>query len=214
MKLKFLFVPVAFIVLVITALYMERKQLAGKGDFVVDVENSNRHTLTLTWRDAIEAPMALRLEEILFEFRNKADTIILKLDSQGGSLREGGKVVALLKEAKKHHRLKTYVGKYDICLSMCVPIYLQGDVPRRAAKSSRWMFHQPITTNFLTDETIYIPQAEKDKISEAFFQTYFVNSEMDPLWREWLYEEWVGKEVWKTGEELFEEKANIVQEVF
>jgi hypothetical protein len=33
---------------------------------------------------------------------------------------------------------------------------------------------------------------------------------MDPGWREQLRETWIGRDIWKTAEELVKEKSNVV----
>ena len=46
--------------------------------------------------------------------------------------------------------------------------------------------------------------------AKRFFNRYFVHSEMDPDWRAKLEQEWQGGDVWKTGQELLDEGANVV----
>lgn len=211
-SLKSLAVPIVFALLIFVALLTERNALFGKG--VVEVkEHPNRHrTLIFAWYDDVKAPMAQRFEEAFDAHAGDADTIILDFNSKGGSLREGQRVIEWIKRAKRTHRIESQVQKRRSCLSMCVPIYLQGQL-RRASGSSRWMFHEPRLVDAYTNEIADQPEFEKNWSSNRFFERYFVNSEMDPDWRERLREKWVGKDVWYSGRDLVEQHSGVVQEL-
>ena len=210
MRLPPFLLPLAFILLIAVALYTERQQLLGRGDFHIAEEKGRPGVTRLVWRDAIEAPMALRLEEALNTLGGRSNTVILDLHSSGGALREGRKVIEAIERAKSWITVETYVGRNRRCLSMCVPIYLQGDV-RTAHARSIWMFHQPIAVDAITDEVIDEPRFERDRAGNRFIDNYFATSDMNPAWREQLRRDWVGREIWKSGEDLVNEGANIVQ---
>ena len=202
-------VPLAFVLLIIVALYLEKEALRHKGAFTARPVPERDGAVMFTWADAVEAPMAVRLETLFDEWRGRADIIIIDLSSPGGSLREGGKVIDVIDEMKKTHTVETRVGRNRVCLSMCVPIFLQGDY-RVASRNSRWMFHEPISTDAVTGEEVARPEFEKTYVSNKFFDDYFSTSEMDPVWRERLRKEWVGREIWKSGDELVAEGSNII----
>ena len=68
-------------------------------------------------------------DEISAAFEQNKSTIKkveLKLDSVGGSVAEGEKVIDVLKKIKTTHKLYTVVGAGRRCGSMCVFIYVQG----------------------------------------------------------------------------------------
>ena len=209
MRINRFAVPVVFTLLVFVALKTETSILASKGNFSITEVNGRPGAVQFTWRDDIDAPMALRLEEGYLDWRERADTIIINLSSPGGSLREGGKVIDVITRMKKTHVVETRVGKGARCLSMCVPIFLQGQT-RVAAANSRWMFHQPILTDMAGDIAEQ-PEFERNYTSERFFKRYFENSEMDPVWREQLRIDWVGRDVWYTGRQLVDQQANIIE---
>jgi len=202
-------VPLAFILLVIVALYVERNSLLGRGSFYVQEVAGRERTIMLTWRGGIEAPMAAELEKAFGEWEDAADTIVLNLVSEGGALREGGKVIDVIRDIKRTHRVETRVGDNRICLSMCVPIFLQGDY-RVAGEGARFMFHQPISMDAVTGEVVDRPGFEQNFVSQQFFSRYFVNSPMDPAWREQLRIDWTDGDVWKTGTQLVNEGSNII----
>ena len=58
--------------------------------------------------------------------RNEVRSVIMDLSSPGGSLYEGREVIRVIDRMKRTHKVATHVGRKQICLSMCVPIFLQG----------------------------------------------------------------------------------------
>lgn len=169
--------------------------------------------IVLSWSDDIDVPMAKRFEEAFNQYANKTGKFIIDLNSGGGSLREGRLVIEAIDRMKRSHEIETRVGFYASCLSMCVPIYLQGD-KRIASAHSSWMFHQPIAVDPITGDHLEIPAAERAALGAAFFNAYFENSDMNEFWRKNLEREWVGKDVWRSGQQLVDENANIVQELY
>ncbi len=85
---------------------------------------------------------------------------------------------------------------------------------RSALRNSIWMFHEPRSYNYYTDEVSDEPESERRAASDRFFDKYFVNSEMDANWRQQLAKEWIGKEVWRSGQQLVEEKSNIILRLY
>ena len=168
--------------------------------------------VVLQWRSDVDVPMARRFEEAYREWGGETERFIIDLDSPGGALTEGRAVIDVLQRMKRTHALTTYVGPGAACMSMCAPIYLQGE-NRLAAASSRWLFHEPAARNVFNGERVRQPGFEERRRARRFFERYFVNSEMDPVWRARLEEEWKGRDVRRTGRELFEEGANIVLEL-
>lgn len=163
----------------------------------------------LSWNTSIELPMARRFEEAYREWGDKTQKFIISLDSNGGALREGRFVIDVIEEMKQTHLVETMVGPGADCLSMCVPIYLRGEV-RSAAATSRWMFHEPTSYDYVTGEKADRDDDDKREAGERFFQKYFVNSEMDPAWRAKLQQAWVGRDVWFSGQQLVNQNSNII----
>lgn len=165
--------------------------------------------VVLRWHASIRVPMVVRFREAFEEWRGRTNEFVIDLDSRGGALREGSRVIALINTMKETHRVTTVVTAGNDCLSMCVPIYLQGE-RRVAAETSNWMFHEPRAYDFFDGTESNQPEFERRYLNDRFFDKYFTNSVIEPRWRERLREEWVGKDVWKTGKELWDENSNII----
>ncbi len=187
-----------------------QKVYEDKGRLLVSVEGE---TAFLSWHTGVDLPMARRMIEAFDRSKAKVKRIVIDLSSPGGSLYEGAEVIKVIDHMKQSHRVDTHVGERNICLSMCVPIFLRGH-KRYAARSSRWMFHEPYYADAFSGEKTRKPKFEVQYTARKFFRRYFTNSQMDPVWRARLEKEWKGKEVWKTGLQLFEEKSNIVTDLF
>ena len=161
------------------------------------------------WDGAIDPPMALSLERAFENWKGQSKRIIFDLNSPGGLVSEGERVIKIMNKMKRTHDVETYVGPGAECLSMCVPIYLQGRL-RVAAATSQWMFHEPSAVDSFTGERTFTYEYEKRQSSQDFYYRFFKRSEMDPEWREKLRRQWRFGDVWKTGRELKRERSNIV----
>ncbi len=85
--------------------------------------------------------MSAEINEAFEQYKDRVNTVELKLDSGGGSVKEGERVISILQNIKKTHKLATAVGAGKKCGSMCVFIYVQGQ-KRLAAPASLWLFHE------------------------------------------------------------------------
>ncbi len=186
----------------------QRKFLADEGRLGTREEPA-RDAVVLSWSSAVDAPMARRFEEAFAEHRDSASLFIIELNSPGGAIAEGKRIVQLLDRMKRTHEVETRVGAGDFCLSMCVPIFLKGDV-RIAAPNARFMFHEPSSYDSFTGERTNEPQFERRFVADRFFDRYFENSPMTPAWRAQLESDWVGRDVWKSGEDLWRENSGVL----
>ncbi len=211
MKNKITLFATAVMFAAIVVLFWQNDQqiYQDQGRLAVRPDPNDRDAVIFAWNSEIELPMARRFEEAFDQWKGKTRRIVIELNSPGGSLSEGGRVIDVIEKINRTHDVETRVGADGICLSMCVPIYLRG-ARRVAAPSSRWMFHQPTTRDFFTDEKVREPEFETRMTAKRFFNRYFVDSEMDQAWRAKLERDWQGGDVWKTGQELFDESANVV----
>lgn len=180
----------------------------GKLDVRSDPQRS---TLFLRWRGKIQAPMLQKLTEALNDKGNDATRIVLSLSSTGGALDHGAEVIRFLQSLRERYRLETFVEGRGICASMCVPVYLQGDV-RTAAPDARFMFHEVSFRESLSDDSLEVPSKAVEKATDRFFAKYLETAGVS---RDWLVEIrraiTGGSEVWKTGRELVSDNAGIVQ---
>ena len=171
----------------------------------------NGDVVILAWTGEVELPMHTLLVRAFEEWRTKSEHFLLQLNSAGGSVREGGDVVELLQRIKRTHTLDTYVASREICMSMCVPIFLQGNT-RIAAPDARFMFHEP--KRFYDDGSEAKGFSfEREALTRRFFTRYFTNSPMNANWRVQLEKDWLGKDIYKTGKQLVEENAGIVTDL-
>lgn len=171
----------------------------------------NGDVVILAWTGEVELPMHTLLVRAFEEWRTKSEHFLLQLNSAGGSVREGGDVVELLQRIKRTHTLDTYVASREICMSMCVPIFLQGN-KRIAAPDARFMFHEP--KRFYDDGSEAKGFSfEREALTRRFFTRYFTNSPMNANWRVQLEKDWLGKDIYKSGKQLVEENAGIVTDL-
>ena len=171
----------------------------------------NGDVVILAWTGEVELPMHTLLVRAFEEWRTKSEHFLLQLNSAGGSVREGGDVVELLQRIKRTHTLDTYVASREICMSMCVPIFLQGNM-RIAAPDARFMFHEP--KRFYEDGSEAKGFSfEREALTRRFFTRYFTNSPMNANWRVQLEKDWLGKDIYKSGKQLVEENAGIVTDL-
>ncbi len=211
------FNQIALVVMIAIACYLawqhQQQLFEDKGRLVVERDPAYDDTVVFSWKSEIDVPMRRRVLEAFEAWKSQASRIIIDLHSPGGSLMEGRRVIELINHMKRTHRVDTWVGAHHSCLSMCVPIYLQGET-RLAAASSQWMFHEPRVFDYFTGEEVKTPKSEREGLARRFFGRYFTNSEMNPAWRRQLEQEWRGREVWRTGRQLVDEKSNIIHQLF
>lgn len=102
----------------------------------------DRSMVVIEYDGPIAYPMADNLRTIWDAIRtdDRFERVVLRLDSPGGSDVQGEEVIGILAEMRGRVSLATLVGEGDLCASMCIPIFLQGD-DRHASPVSAWMFH-------------------------------------------------------------------------
>jgi Clp protease len=203
---------VTLVMFALTVILITRNEqfiFRNEGRLVVKPDPSDVDAVIFYWRSEVETPMARRFEEAFDEWKDKTSRIVIDLNSPGGAIREGEAVIREIDYMKRTHIVDTRVRNRRACYSMCVPIFLQGE-ERTAAATARFMFHEPTAYDYFTGEKVDEPAFEKNLTSRRFFERYFVNSPMDPVWREKLSREWRGKDVYRSGRELVDEESNIV----
>lgn len=185
---------------------------AGVGKLEVS-EESGSETVKLFWRGKIEAPMTAKLEAAFAKYETGTRKFVLSLSSPGGSLDQGAKVIRLLQRLRQTHTLETTVDGRRVCASMCVPVYLQGE-RRRAAPNARFMFHEVSFHETVSREELDMPEAVIGSETSRFFAKYFRPVGVPDAWiQDVLAQVAGGHEVWKTGQELIDDSAGIVQRV-
>lgn len=94
----------------------------------------------LRFTGPIISPLAEDLGNLLLGPEPKYQRVLLELDSPGGDLEEVKKVIVVLKAVREIAKLNTRVMGGGMCVSGCVPIFMQGTI-RKASGASVWMFH-------------------------------------------------------------------------
>lgn len=161
------------------------------------------------WTGVIAAPMAKELGAAFAANKDKYTRIVIDFHSPGGSVSEGEAAINTIREMKRTHSVWTYVGPESDCLSMCVPVYMEGKL-RIAASTSVWMFHEPVAMDTLSGKETFIYEFEKRQVSLEVYNRFFKRSKIDKDWLDRLSKQWRGQDVWKTGQELKDEGSNIV----
>jgi ATP-dependent protease ClpP protease subunit len=80
--------------------------------------------------------------------KDKVTKVILHLNSPGGDLGSGSKIILEIMNAQMKDKIAviTYVGEKELCASMCTGIFAIGAV-REASPKSIWIFHSPYVKN-------------------------------------------------------------------
>ena len=186
--------------------------LSGVGKLDVRPE-PHSSTLYLRWRGQVDSPMAQRISEALDKHGGEASRIVLSLSSPGGSLVHGAEVIRLLQRAGDRRQLETIVEGRGICASMCVPVYLQGQL-RRASENARFMFHEVSFRESFSDDKVDVPERAIGNATDRFFVRYFLPAGVPEDWvRQVRRDISGGIDVWKSARELVDENAGIVQRI-
>lgn len=177
---------------------------------LVDLESKtkdglSRYAIQLT--GAIAYPMADEIQEI-FEQKipREKSAVILHVNSGGGSLDEGMKIIAVINEQKERHEIVTTVRNGEICGSMCVPVYMTG-TRRFAGETTGFMFHG-VTRAFSN-----IPDQRRTR---EMLGVVMVTQGVSASWLQGLWDQGVFStpgEYWVTGKELVEQNAGVVTEL-
>lgn len=184
--------------------------LQRAGTLEVTTKGVSDDTVVFEWRGEVAPPMTNMIRKAYNQWGPKKTRIILSLHSPGGMLGEGDRVVRLLKKISRTHQLDTVVETRRTCASMCVPIYLQGE-NRLAAGSSRWLFHEPRAYDFVTDEPIPASKGETEAMTKRFLQRYFIRPDVSEPWVANTREQMRGRDYWRTGDQLVNEKSGIIK---
>jgi ATP-dependent protease ClpP protease subunit len=176
-------------------------------------KDADAQTVYLRWRGKIDAPMESRINDAFEIQKANARRFVLVLSSPGGSLDHGAKVIRVLRKIEETHNVETVVEAGRTCASMCVPVYLSGQ-RRTAAETAKFMFHEVSFREYLAKEESDVPDTAKASETDRFFRDYFLPAGVPESWVQKVRADMAGhNDVWKTGRELMDESAGIVQQV-
>ena len=169
------------------------------------ISSTHSNVLVMVWYGKIEAPMSAEISDAFDHYKDRVNTVELKLDLGGGSVKEGERVISILQNIKKTHKLVTAVGAGKKCGSMCVFIYVQGQ-KRLAAPASLWLFHEVSIKN---EHTHRIARLDRVKW-EQLVDRYWIPAGINPTWIANVKAHTVKTDYWQSGESLLNDGANII----
>jgi len=162
-------------------------------------------TTVMSWRGTVAAPMAQQIRHAFEANKRTSKRIVFKLDSGGGSVQEGERVIEVLGNIKKTHELETVVDRGGKCGSMCVFIYAQGQ-RRVGALASTWLFHEVSHTDPATKKITRLDRASWERLVDRYLRPAGVSdawiAEMKPFT--------VKSDYWQTGADLVKAKSGII----
>lgn len=124
-------------------------------------EESSR--IVLGWSGPVREPMSERVAAALDRYKADQRRLVLILNSPGGSIEHGRRVVAAIRA--RGRAIDTLVQKAGVCASMCVPIFLAG-TKRMADPEALFMFHQASLNSSVREN---IKRQEFSASQEAIF---------------------------------------------
>jgi len=168
--------------------------------------SENRRTVWIVWSGRIQKPMAKQLNRAISKWHAKAlNGVELVLNSRGGGMKEGHKVINMLRKLKRTRRLTTVVLPGMVCGSACIPIFLQGDA-RAASAATLWLLHEVSKSDPKTKKLI----ALRPNKTQQFFRRYFLPAGVPKGWIDMITQKIRGKDVWWTGGQIFNSGSNII----
>jgi hypothetical protein len=180
-----------------------------RGELTVE-EQPNR--VVLRWRGVIESPLAARLEEAYRAHAGSTRRFLVSLHSPGGSLEHGRDTIRLIRRMQRTHTVDTVVEGRRACASMCVAVYLTGQY-RTASPRARFMFHEVSFRDSLSDQVEKVPKQAIAYATDRFFERYLKPAGLDLRWLAQLREAVRGRDVWRTAEQLVDERSGVVHDL-
>jgi ATP-dependent protease ClpP protease subunit len=182
-------------------------QEADRDGLRVTISNVRSGTVVLNWRGAIMPPMANQIRDAFEAHRRQASRFVLRISSQGGLVPEGERVIELMRQIKATHQLDTVVTQGDVCASMCVFIYLQGQ-KRFGALTSSWLFHEVSHIDQATKQTTKLDRGAWERLVEKYMGPAGVSES----WITDMKPRTVNSDYWQTGADLINSSSGIIHE--
>jgi ATP-dependent protease ClpP protease subunit len=164
--------------------------------------NKENGTLYIDLSGPIVAGTADDVRAALGKYGTTLNRVVLFLDSAGGRVDDGDRVIEALNEIKLRHQLITVVPHGKLCASMCIPIFLQGE-DRLAARVSLWIFHEAAQRQ---------ANGERTDMAETWrlFRKYYVPAGVAVSWLKGIAPMIKGADLWQTGGDLISAKSGII----
>lgn len=173
----------------------------GINFFVID----NDKEIILQLHDVIQHPAAVEFQDS-YPFLSKSKPIVIDLNSGGGSIEEGNKIITFVEKLKSEgFNVRTRVQNGRMCGSMCVPIFLSADT-REAGEVSAFMFHG-VTVGWST-----VPNKEKTLDLFKYMKGRGLTEEFEKfLWDEEALS--LPGEYWISGSEMMTLNTGVITEI-
>jgi len=167
---------------------------------------SNDNRVLLYWKGEVRKSMVKKFKRAINKWKKRAQGgFVISLNSRGGLVRDGYKVINIIRRLKKTHYITTYVARGNTCGSMCVPIFLTGN-SRIAAGASIWLFHD-IAGRDKNDKSRRILKPWK---TDKMFRNYYIPAGVSKPWIDDIKIKIKGSDYWMTGKEVYSSHANII----
>ena len=153
------------------------------------------------------APMANQIRDAFESRKGQATRFVLRIASYGGSVAEGERVIEVLRQIKSTHQLETIVAQGDVCASMCVFIYVQGQ-KRFGALTSSWLFHEVSHMDPVTKQTTRLDRAAWERLVDKYLRPAGVSD----TWIAELKPRTINSDYWQTGADLIRSNSGIIHE--
>jgi ATP-dependent protease ClpP protease subunit len=186
----------------------------------------------LGWSGPVQEPMSERIAAAFDRYKADRRRLVLLLNSPGGSIEHGRKVVAVIRA--RDRAIDTLVQKAGVCGSMCVPIFLAG-TERMADPEAYFMFHEaslnssarenmkeavkenvrennkrqqvPASEEAAFSETL---KAIETQVTDDFFRNDIGIRGVNKVWLAGMREKISGRDIWMSGQQLADEGSGIV----
>jgi ATP-dependent protease ClpP protease subunit len=182
--------------------------------------SEEKDRVVLGWSGPVQEPMSERVAAALDRYKTDRRRLVLILNSPGGSVEHGRKVVGAIHA--RDRAIDTFVQKAGVCASMCVPIFLAGR-ERMADPEAYFMFHQVSLGGSARENTKrrVLSESEKAFLSEtaktiearatdAFFRSDIGIRGVNVAWLARMREKISGRDIWMSGQQLVDEGSGIV----
>ena len=163
-------------------------------------------TTMLFWTGKVVPTMAQQIWQAFEAHKATTRRFVLVLNSGGGLVQEGERVIAVMRGIRVTHRLDTEVRNGQMCGSMCVFIYLQGQ-SRTAGPSSAWLFHEITRPDPIDKQRLIVDRAA----SERLLIKYYPEAGVSLSWTDQMRPKTVNADYWQTGLELMQSHTGIVK---
>ena len=173
--------------------------IAATGKLKLSRTHRHPEMLVMTWRGIVRPGMAKVIRAAFEKHKDSYRVIEFIINSPGGSVREGERVIEVLQDIEKTHRLYTTVLPGKTCGSMCVFIYVQGQ-KRFAAPASIWLFHEVSRSDKRTHKIYELDRPQWEQLIEK----YWLPAGVNPVWIAEMKEHTFQTDYYQTGQSLLE----------